>query len=243
MSGREAAAPGYDRTVTQARRPSGIVALLRRSGPYSSGPEVLAELRRAIVSGRVPPGSPIPLDDVAAFFGVSLIPVREALKTLLGEGLLAHQPRLGYTVTALSSAELDELYVVRGALEAAALDAAVRNATAADHERVRDIHAAMGRAVVEGDTDGFQRASREFHEALLQPCRMPRLLHMLDIAWNLTEPAQTMMRVTEDERAAMRVDHEEMLEAFVAGSSERLREVATTHHERLAQCIARIGDR
>jgi DNA-binding GntR family transcriptional regulator len=227
--------------VTQARRPSGIVALLRRSGPYSSGPEVLAELRRAIVSGRVPPGSPIPLDDVAAFFGVSLIPVREALKTLLGEGLLAHQPRLGYTVTELSSAELDELYVVRGALEAAALGAAVRNATPADHERVRDIHAAMGRAVLDGDTDRFQRASREFHEALLQPCRMPRLLHMLDIAWNLTEPAQTMMRVTEDERAAMRVDHEEMLAAFVEGSSERLREVATTHHERLAQCIARIG--
>ena len=242
MSGRAGSAPGYDRAVTQTRRPSGIVTLLRRSGPYSSGPEVLAELRRAIVSGRVPPGSPIPLDDVAAFFGVSLIPVREALKTLMGEGLLEHQPRLGYTVTALSSAELDELYVVRGALEAAALDAAVRNATPADHERVRGIHGAMGRAVAEGDTEGFQRASRDFHEALLQPCRMPRLLHMLDIAWNLTEPAQTMMRVTEDERAAMRVDHEEMLDAFVAGSPERLRDVATTHHERLTQCIARIGE-
>lgn len=242
MSGRAGSAPGYDRAVTQTRRPSGIVTLLRRSGPYSSGPEVLAELRRAIVSGRVPPGSPIPLDDVAAFFGVSLIPVREALKTLMGEGLLEHQPRLGYTVTALSSAELDELYVVRGALEAAALDAAVRNATPADHERVRGIHGAMGRAVAEGDTEGFQRASRDFHEALLQPCRMPRLLHMLDIAWNLTEPAQTMMRVTEGERAAMRVDHEEMLDAFVAGSPERLRDVATTHHERLTQCIARIGE-
>ena len=241
MSSRGQSGRGYDHTVTQARRPSGIVALLHRSGPYSSGPEVLAELRRAIVSGRVPPGSPIPLDDVAAFFGVSLIPVREALKTLLGEGLLAHQPRLGYTVTALSSAELDELYVVRGALEAAALDAAVRNATTTDHERVRDIHAAMGRAVTEGDAEAFQRASREFHEALLRPCRMPRLLHMLDIAWNLTEPAQTMMRVSAQERAAMRVDHEEMLEAFVGGSSERLREVATTHHGRLAQCIARIA--
>jgi DNA-binding GntR family transcriptional regulator len=227
--------------VTQPRRQSGIVSLLVREGSYATGPQVLSELRRVIASGAVPPGSPIPLDDVAAFFGVSLIPVREALKTLLGEGLLAHQPRLGYTVTELSSAELDELYVVRGALEAAALGAAVRNATPADHERVRDIHAAMGRAVLDGDTDRFQRASREFHEALLQPCRMPRLLHMLDIAWNLTEPAQTMMRVTEDERAAMRVDHEEMLAAFVEGSSERLREVATTHHERLAQCIARIG--
>src|SRR3954451_18437599 len=133
--------------MTQPRRPSGIVSLLTREGTYTTGPQVLSELRRVIASGQVPPGSPIPLGDVAAFFGVSLIPVREALKTLLGEGLLAHQARLGYTVSALSSAELDEHYVVRGALEAAALDAAVRNATPADHERVRDIPGAMGRAV------------------------------------------------------------------------------------------------
>jgi len=121
--------------MTQPRRRSGIVGLLVRPDGYVSGPQVLSELRRVIASGQVPPGSPIPLDDVAAFFGVSLIPVREALKTLLGEGLLDHQPRLGYTVTQLSPAEIDELYVVRGALEAAALDAAVRNAGTADHER------------------------------------------------------------------------------------------------------------
>ncbi len=153
--------------MSQPRRPSGIVSLLVRQKDYVSGPEVLSELRRVIASGAVPPGSPIPLDDVAAFFGVSLIPVREALKTLLGEGLLEHQPRLGYTVTALTQHELDELYVVRGALEAAALDVAVRQATAAEHHRVRAVHARLGVAVDEGDAAGFQRASREFHEALL----------------------------------------------------------------------------
>lgn len=228
--------------MTQARRPFDIVALLRRSDRYSSGPEVLAELRRVIASGQVPPGSAIPLDDVAAFFGVSLIPVREALKTLLGEGLLEHQPRLGYTVTALSQDELDELYVVRGALEAAALEAAVQQSTPADHERAAAIHAQLGQAVDDGDPVAFQRASREFHEALLAPCRMPRLLHMLDIAWNLTEPAQTMMRVSSEERAQMRVDHEEMLAAFVARDGERMREVALVHHQRLTTCIARIGE-
>ena len=249
MSSGGAQPPGYDREMTQASPPPeqagghrGIVALLRRSGPYSSGPEVLSELRRAIVSGRVPPGSQIPLDDVAAFFGVSLIPVREALKTLLGEGLLEHQPRLGYTVTALSPAELDELYVVRGALESAALDSAVANATAADHQRARDVHARLGTAVESNDTEAFQHSSRDFHEALLAPCRMPRLLHMLDIAWNLTEPAQTMMRVTEQERAEMRADHDEMLAAFEAGDAARLRAAAQTHHRRLTQCITRIAD-
>ena len=174
----------------------------------------------------VPPGSPIPLDDVAAFFGVSLIPVREALKTLLGEGLLEHQPRLGYTVTALSQAELDELYVVRGALEAAALEAAVRQATPADDARAMAVHEGLGAAVAAQDAAGFQRASREFHEALLSPCRMPRLLHMLEIAWNLTEPVQTMMRVSAEDRAELRADHEEMLDAFVA------RDAALAHSRR-----------
>ena len=226
--------------MNQPRRKSGIVELLVRQGSYASGPEVLTELRRVIASGQVPPGSPIPLDDVAAFFGVSLIPVREALKTLLGEGLLEHQPRLGYTVTALTQHELDELYVVRGALEAAALHVAVRQATTAEHHRVRAVHARLGVAVDEGDAAGFQRASREFHEALLAPCRMPRLLHMLDIAWNLTEPVQTMMRISEPERAAMREDHERMLEAFVARDAERLTELAAQHHERLSDAVARL---
>jgi len=228
--------------MTQPRRQSGIVSLLTREDAYVSGPQVLSELRRVIASGRVPPGSPIPLDDVAAFFGVSLIPVREALKTLLGEGLLDHQPRLGYTVTALSQAELDELYIVRGALEAAALEAAVRQSTRADHDRATAIHDALGRAVAADDADGFQRASREFHEALLSPCRMPRLLHMLDIAWNLTEPVQTMMRTTEEDRAGMREDHQLMLDAFVARDADALKSAADAHHDRLTACIARIGD-
>jgi DNA-binding GntR family transcriptional regulator len=228
--------------MTQPRRQSGIVSLLTRDDSYVSGPQVLSELRRVIASGRVPPGSAIPLDDVAAFFGVSLIPVREALKTLLGEGLLEHQPRLGYTVTALSQAELDELYVVRGALESAALEAAVRQSTQADHERATSIHDALGRAVAADDATAFQRASREFHEALLAPCRMPRLLHMLDIAWNLTEPVQTMMRTTEEDRIGMREDHQLMLAAFVAHDADALRVAADAHHARLTACIARIGD-
>jgi DNA-binding GntR family transcriptional regulator len=227
--------------MTQPRRQSGIVNLLTREDAYVSGPQVLSELRRVIASGQVPPGSPIPLDDVAAFFGVSLIPVREALKTLLGEGLLEHQPRLGYTVTALSQAELDELYVVRGALEAAALGAAVAQSTPADHGRARAIHEALEAAVATQNTARFQRASREFHEALLAPCRMPRLLHMLDIAWNLTEPVQAMMRTSEADRVGMREDHQEMLDAFTARDAERMKAAAEAHHDRLTACISAIG--
>lgn len=227
--------------MSQPRRQSEIVSLLTRADAYVSGPQVLQELRRVIASGEVPPGSPIPLDDVAAFFGVSLIPVREALKTLLGEGLLEHQPRLGYTVTALSQAELDELYLVRGALEAAALEAALRQSTPADHERAAAIHAEVQAAVSAGDARRFQRASREFHEALLAPCRMPRLLHMLGIAWNLTEPVQTMVRVAAADRIELQADHQSMLEAFVARNAEGLRAAAEVHQARLSRCVTALS--
>ena len=56
-------------------------------GQPSSQQEVLVELRRVILAGNAPPGTPIPLDEVARFFDCSLIPLRESLQTLLGEGL------------------------------------------------------------------------------------------------------------------------------------------------------------
>lgn len=226
--------------MTQPRRSSDIVALLVRSGPYVSGPEVLAELRRVIASGLARPGSPIPLDGVAEFFGVSRIPVREALKTLVGEGLLEHEARLGYTVADLSPDELMEVYLVRQALEAAALGAAIRLATAADHARVRAVHESLDDERSATDPVAYQQASRAFHDALLRPCRMPRLLHMLDIAWNLTMPAQAMQRITEDERRLLRADHDAMLEAFVARDAPRMTELADRHHERLSDCLAGI---
>ena len=122
------------------------------------------------------------------------------------------------------------------------MEAAVRQSTAADHARAAAIHAELGEAVTMNDAARFQRVSREFHEALLAPCRMPRLLHMLDIAWNVTEPVQTMMRVTGEDRDAMRQDHEEMLAAFVARDADRLKAVAELHHQRLTACITSLSD-
>lgn len=75
---------------------------------------VLAELRRVILAGDAPPGSAIPLDDVATALGMSVIPVRESLKILIGEGLVEQHMRGAYTVARLTRSELQELYAARG---------------------------------------------------------------------------------------------------------------------------------
>ncbi len=223
--------------MTISRRPSGLLAALRAPDEQAGGPEVLRELRRVITSGRVPPDTAVPIDDVAALFGLSRIPVREALTTLVGEGLVSHRPRLGYLVTRLSPEELRELYVVRGSLEAAALGPALAHADACDDDHARLIHQSLVSAVDEQDSPGFQRTSREFHLALLSPCRMPRLLGMVQTAWNLTEPAQTMSRVDSQTRAALRDDHARMLDAFTNRDVVALRQIGAAHHQRLTTAL------
>lgn len=216
-----------------------FLSLLRPPDSPPTGPDVLRELRRVIASGRIQPDTPVPIDDVAALFGLSRIPVREALKTLIGEGLITHEPRFGFLVTRLSQEELHELYVVRGSLEAAAIDAAIAYATPDDDARALRVHEALVSAVDQHDSPGFQRTSRQFHLALLHPCRMPRLLGMLKTAWNLTEPAQTMKRVDAQTQLELREDHARMLAAFVARDAESLHAIGQIHHHRLTSALDR----
>ena len=222
------------------RASSPLVACLVpvRGGPTQRA--VLAELRRVILAGDAPPGTAVPLDDVAAALGTSVIPVRESLKILIGEGLVEQHDRGAYTVARLARSELLELYAARGLLENAMLPAAVAAAAAGDHARVRAVHDLLDRAVRTGDLRAYHRESRAFHLALLAPARMPRFRAMVESAWNLTEPYRPMAHLTDAVRCRLRDDHRDMLTAFVAGDAAALLAVATAHHDRLRDVIATL---
>jgi DNA-binding GntR family transcriptional regulator len=203
---------------------------------------ILDELRRVILGGGAPPGTPIPLGEVAELFGVSAIPVREALKTLVGENLVAHRPNAGYVVAQLTRRELAEIYLVRGVLESAALRASVDVASEADFERARSAHLALERVLRDWDPQVYHRESRRFHLALIEPCRMHRLLHMFESAWNVTEPFQPMRYLPGPERERLHADHEEMLDAFIARDGEALLRCSGHHHQRLESVIAELPE-
>jgi DNA-binding GntR family transcriptional regulator len=201
---------------------------------------ILDELRGIILDGEVPPGSAIPVDAVAAAFGVSRIPVREALMTLIGEGLVDHRPNAGYRVAMMTAHEFTEIYLVREALETAALRAAVELATSEDDARALAVLGALDEAVVAYDGRLYHRESRRFHLALIRPCRMRRLLHMLDTAWNMTEPIQPMTHLDSAGRALLHGDHAGMLAAFRARDAEALTAVFAEHHHRLQAAIGAL---
>lgn len=206
-------------------------AVVGRDG--SSAQTIVDELRRVILDGAVPPGTPIPVGEVAEMFGVSHIPVRESLKTLTGEGLVQHRPNSGYAVAQLTASELAEMYIVRETLESAAMAAAVLNATDADRAELASVHDTLEQALKFDDAQAYHRHSRQFHMALSRPSNMLRLVHMLESAWNITEPVQLMVHVEPNQRTVLHEDHRVMLRAFLDGDAESLLSAAAIHNRRL----------
>lgn len=100
---------------------------------------VAAVLREAIATGVLRANQPLPQDEIAGRLRVSHIPVREALRQLQSEGLVTYQPNRGATVSALTPAEIREIYDIRVMLECAAVRRATPRLAAAALERARTI--------------------------------------------------------------------------------------------------------
>ncbi len=220
-----------------------LLAQLAETRTPNTRANVLEELRRLILSGGAPPGTQIPPAEIADAFGVSPIPVREALKTLVGEGLIVHRRNAGYRVSQLSTEELREIYFVRGTLEQAALAQSVERIDAATLRAARERHQELLVAVQYNDGKAFHDVSREFHRALVAPCGMPRLLNMFEATWNLTEPFQAMRSVDGRTQAALNADHEALLDAFDARDTAAVLKVARRHHRRLETAIVETAAR
>ena len=136
--------------------------------------ELIADALRAdILQGRLKSSQPLRQDDIAAKFGVSKIPVREALYQLKAEGLVTFIPNRGATVSELSIQEVDEIYTMRIALETTALQRALPRLTIADLTRAEAILTAIDD---EQNVARWSELNWEFHATLYAPADLPRLM-------------------------------------------------------------------
>jgi len=144
----------------------------------STTPSMIADvLRDAIIRGLLQGGQPLRQDELSAQFGLSRIPVREALKQLEGEGLVTVIPHRGAVVSALSLGELQEICEIRIALETTALRLAIPHL---DEDSLA--HAGAILQATDAATDLLEHWSSNnwhFHSTLYSPAQRPRLLAMI----------------------------------------------------------------
>lgn len=141
-------------------------------------PALVADvLRDAIMRGVLKGGQPLRQDELAARFGLSRIPVREALRQLEGEGLVTVKPHRGAVVSTLSSDELQEVCEIRIALETMAVRLAMPHL---DQQTLA--HAEQVLVATDREADVLEHWSKNnwrFHSTLYLPARRPRLLAMI----------------------------------------------------------------
>lgn len=137
---------------------------------------VAQRLRLLIVDGQLPPGTPLRLSRVAERLGVSVMPVREALRLLEAERLVQIAPRRGAVVTELSVEDAEETYAVRVALEALAARRAAEKLTDEDVTEIGYAFDQLAAAQSSGDLHAFIEADHVFHSRLYQASGRERLI-------------------------------------------------------------------
>jgi DNA-binding GntR family transcriptional regulator len=191
---------------------------------------VLDAIKHAILSGELKPGQPLVETDMAEVLGVSKTPVREALKTLAGAGLVTMSPYKGAAVRVVDDALARHVYDARLLIEPEALARAVRAGRAWDLA-----HHALARADEAADQAGRSLANRDFHRELYAGCGNPLLVRMLDdlrdqtalvsvAAWR-HEPAGRRTPGWEREAA----EHRAVLRAAEEGDAERAAILLRSH--------------
>lgn len=128
--------------------------------------QVAERLRNRIFAHELPPGTWIDEQALAASYGISRTPLREALKVLVSEGLVTLKPRRGCYVTELSPRDLDELFQVIALLEGRSAFEATSRAKATDIEKLAAIHERLEEAAARNDIEAFFEANQDFHTAI-----------------------------------------------------------------------------
>ncbi|MHB1593542.1 MAG: GntR family transcriptional regulator [Streptosporangiaceae bacterium] len=210
-------------------------------------PDQLVDLlRRAIRERVLLPGQPLNQDELARKFGVSRIPLREALRTLVGEGLVIMQPGAGAVVIELHPDELVELFELRLALEPPLAAAAVNKVSPADLAELEAVVAQM-ELHAESDVNLWATQHHGFHRRILEMAGRRHTLRLVTQVMSMVEPYSRLHTTLVGAREHTRAEHLPLLRALARGDADAVRELTvvsiTAAAARLEAAARDDGDR
>jgi DNA-binding GntR family transcriptional regulator len=192
---------------------------------------VIDEVRRSILEGSLPPGSPVSIAELSTRLQVSHIPVREALRRLEGEGLIELRRSRSAVVASLSPEDLRHVFHLRSLLEADLMARAVKAYTDQDIEKIEAAYDALGRRPDDSAEDLAARHTF-FHHLLYAPAASDWDWRLYDILWQAGERYMYLIlgsTLLDGSPTLFREVHTDLLEAARARSVRRARKAVTDH--------------
>lgn len=179
-------------------------------------------LREEIVSGRLPAGSRLTVDEVASRYGVSHMPVREALQRLQGEGLIVLLPHKGARVVSIDAQLVNDIYNLRGAIESLLARLSLPNLTNASIARLDDLFRQFVEAAENRDEKLVFALNAEFHSLLYRHANNPVALEIYDRYAGLMRALRGKYGIGPGRLSERVAGLSEVLDALHAQDEERL---------------------
>lgn len=192
----------------------GKIGAGRNVRPQTAADGVTAILREAIATGTLAPGAALRQDELAKEFGVSRMPVRDALRYLEAEGLVAIHPTRGAVVAAMNATDITELYALRELLEVEALKLSMQKQNPDSLRLAAGLIEQLDR---ETDVGRWGQLNREFHLALYRDCGNRRLLDLIDAQHTASDRYVRIVLSNLDYRERSQDEHRAVLFSCMQG--------------------------
>ena len=192
-------------------------------------------LRDEIIRGDLVPGQYLRLEEIAARFDVSTMPVREALRDLESEGLVTIYPHRGAIVTELTAEDLQDIYDIRATLEAMATRLAMPRMTKATYEELEYIIEQMDGQL--GHVATLVKLNHQFHSTLYAKSGRR---HLCELNRTLRYRTQHYLHAYMDDLGSMALaqeEHRAILEACRGGDAEKAAALVGEHVAEVGRAI------
>ena len=189
--------------------------------------QVTEMLRADIVARHFRPGERLTETRLAEHYGVSRVPVREALRLLEGEGLVTTTGPRVRTVTTMSAQDAADLFTVRATVESLTATRAATQATPAQLRAIRALLTTGQEALRRGDFDALPGLNTDLHRAIAEASGSPLLLGLFN---QISQRVSLLYRAVVDTRAASSwQEHAEIVAAIADRDADRARDLMLEH--------------
>jgi len=193
---------------------------------------VYRAVRERILGGAYGPGYRVVIDALASEFGVSALPVREAIRRLEAEGLVVFRPNAGAQVAPADPGLFDEEMTVLAVLEGYATALAAEQLGKAEIKRLSDLNDQMVEAIERLDPLNFGRLNQEFHAVVYEHCPNAALVGLLrDVARRLDAIRRTVFVQIPYRGAESVAEHRRLIDLITSGAPAAEIEAAAREHK------------
>ncbi|MGO4105449.1 GntR family transcriptional regulator [Leifsonia sp. YAF41] len=195
--------------------------------PHSEGEtaRVTRILREQIIDGEREPDARLVEREIATSLDVSRVPVREALRALVAEGLVLPRPNSWMTVRRFNERDIEELFQVRAAFDSLAFRLAARTASPHDLARLALVLSAESDSAALGDPHDSRAASASFHELVIEVSGNSLLAEL----WRTLSGRMRWLLGQHDQPTEMHLEHAQLYAAIAAHDEEAAAALALTH--------------